>query len=179
MTGYKSALEVQPKGVYKSYCCGDFSPRGAAWHIVNQPLLRNRPGSSSYDLLWLLAWKIMNGIHSCKPALLNHPIEIPFIITTCCNTAASFFCDAAVSWVCFIVFVQVCNIRTCLTCCNTAFFFSEQDQLSPDERDAGEVPGHRPWSHGTRDAVSVCHLSWPPRDPCSEGSVYALWQGEW
>ena len=63
---------------------------------MNQPLLRNRPGSSSYDLSRLLARKIMNGIHSCKPALLNHPIEIFFIITTCCNTAASFFCDVAV-----------------------------------------------------------------------------------
>ena len=41
---------------------------------VNQPLLRNRPGSGSYDLSRLLARKITKSIHSCKPASLNRPI---------------------------------------------------------------------------------------------------------
>ena len=63
---------------------------------MNQCLLRNQPGSSSYDLSRLLAQKITKGIHSCKPASLNRPIEIPSIITTSCNTAAAFFCDVAV-----------------------------------------------------------------------------------
>ena len=40
----------------------------------DQRLLRNRPGSGSYDLSRLLARKITKGIHSCKPASLNHPI---------------------------------------------------------------------------------------------------------
>ena len=39
-------------------------------------LLRNQPGSDSCDLLWLLVRKIMKGIHLCKPALLNCPIDL-------------------------------------------------------------------------------------------------------
>ena len=31
-----------------------------------------------YYLWWLLARKITKGIHSCKPASLNRPIEVPF-----------------------------------------------------------------------------------------------------
>ena len=31
------------------------------------------------DLLWLLTWKITKGIHSCKPASLNRPIEVTTI----------------------------------------------------------------------------------------------------
>ena len=46
---------------------------------MNQCLLRNQPGSGSCDLSWLLARKIMKGIHSCKRALLNRPIRPPEI----------------------------------------------------------------------------------------------------
>ena len=41
---------------------------------VNQRLLRNRPGSGSYDLSQLLARKITKCIHSCKTASLNSPV---------------------------------------------------------------------------------------------------------
>ena len=44
-------------------------------HSVTQRLLRSQPGSGSCNLSWLLAQKIMKGIHSCKPAWLNCPIS--------------------------------------------------------------------------------------------------------
>ena len=34
-----------------------------------------------WDLSWLLAQKITKGIHSCKPASLNHPIKRVLILT--------------------------------------------------------------------------------------------------
>ena len=56
-------------------------------HSVNQHLLRNWPRSCSYNL----SWKITEGIHSCKPALLNCPIYyyhhflVVFKLTSSCS----------------------------------------------------------------------------------------------
>ena len=58
---------------YVLFCNSRFS-----CHCYTQcepPLLRNRPGNGSCDLSGLLARKITRGIHSCRLASLNCPVN--------------------------------------------------------------------------------------------------------
>ena len=57
------------------YCFTIIGSTSIVIHSVKQHLLRNQPRSGSCDLSRLLAWKITKGVHSCKPALLNCPME--------------------------------------------------------------------------------------------------------
>ena len=63
---------------------------------MDQRLLRNRPGSGSSDLSWLLARKITKGSHSWKSALLNCPLQILVYhgvgnSVFCCCTCVTYF----------------------------------------------------------------------------------------
>ena len=68
--GYFLQLQQQ----WQMHCFSILGSTSIVIHSVKQHLLRNQTGSDSCDLLWLLAWKIAKGIHSCKPASLNRPI---------------------------------------------------------------------------------------------------------
>ena len=69
------------------YCFESLGSTSFVIHSVNQRLLRNRPGSDSYNLLRLLAQKITKGIHSCKLPSLNRQLQQKY---RKCNVGCSF-----------------------------------------------------------------------------------------
>ena len=61
------------------YCLTILSSASIVIHSVNYGLLRNQPRSDSCDIT-RLARKVTKGIHSCKPASLNCPIDTGDVI---------------------------------------------------------------------------------------------------
>ena len=69
----RSFLQLQK--FCRLYCFAVLGSTSKFIHSLKQRLLRNRPGSDAATSLPLSARKITKGIHSCKPASLNRPVE--------------------------------------------------------------------------------------------------------